>query len=209
MDQPDVPNDDLTLRVDRREFLLSTLAIGAAAASPPRTLAATAQSIAPEPKRPPSKVTVRLRVNGTERELTVDTRTTLLDLLRERLGFTGAKKGCNYGQCGACTVLVNGRRVNSCLTLAVQNAGREVTTVEGLADGEKLSPLQEAFLEHDAFQCGFCTPGQLCSATALLREGKAGSAGEIRENMSGNLCRCGAYPNIVAAIEQARKRGGA
>ena len=159
---------------------------------------------------------VSLRVNGTEHALTVDTRTSLLDLLRERLGLTGAKKGCDHGQCGACTVLIDGRRANACLALAVAHAGADVVTVEGLADGGELHPLQRAFIERDAFQCGYCTPGQLCSAAGMLREAADGwpsavtpSLGtdgieldteEIRERMSGNLCRCGAYVNLVAAI---------
>jgi xanthine dehydrogenase YagT iron-sulfur-binding subunit len=141
---------------------------------------------------------VTLRVNGGEHRLTVDTRTTLLDLLREHLDLTGAKKGCDHGQCGACTVLVDGRRVNACLLLAVACAGAEVTTIEGLDH-----PLQDAFVAHDAFQCGYCTPGQICSAAGMLEESGGGlDADAIRENMSGNLCRCGAYPNIVAAIAE-------
>src|SRR6187399_1232453 len=146
---------------------------------------------------------VTLRVNGTEHRLTVDTRVSLLDLLREHLDLTGAKKGCDHGQCGACTVLLDGRRVNACLVLAVVADACDVVTVEGLADGDELHPLQQAFIDHDAFQCGYCTPGQLCSAAGLLAEGRARDAEEIRELMSGNLCRCGAYPNIVAAIQQA------
>ena len=127
--------------------------------------------------------------------------TTLLDLLRERLGLTGSKKGCDHGQCGACTVLIDGKRINSCLTLAVVRDGAEVTTVEGLASGDHLHPMQEAFVEHDAFQCGYCTPGQICSAVALIAEGRAHTREEIRELMSGNICRCGAYTNIVDAVE--------
>jgi xanthine dehydrogenase YagT iron-sulfur-binding subunit len=144
-----------------------------------------------------------LTVNGRARRLDLDPRTSLLDALREHLHLTGAKKGCDHGQCGACTVHVNGRRVNSCLTLAVMKDGAEVTTVEGLAIQDTLHPLQQAFIDHDAFQCGYCTPGQLCSAAGLIAEGKARGADQIRELMSGNLCRCGAYSNIVAAIEQA------
>jgi xanthine dehydrogenase YagT iron-sulfur-binding subunit len=149
---------------------------------------------------------VTLTVNGTERRLTIDTRTTVLDALREQLGLTGAKKGCDHGQCGACTVLLDGRRANACLLLAVAHDGARITTVEGLApaDGE-LHPLQSAFVSHDAFQCGYCTPGQLCSAAGMLEEARAEGvtldAAEIRERMSGNLCRCGAYMNIVPAIE--------
>ncbi|HEX5750624.1 MAG TPA: 2Fe-2S iron-sulfur cluster-binding protein [Archangium sp.] len=157
------------------------------------------------PAGPPSTQRITLQVNGTEKQLEVAPWTTLLDLLRETLGLTGTKKGCDHGQCGACTVLVNGKRINSCLTLAVMKDGAEVTTVEGLATGQTLHPLQEAFIEHDAFQCGYCTPGQICSAVGLLNEGKAKTVEDIRELMSGNLCRCGAYPNILAAIDQVRR----
>jgi len=165
------------------------------------------------------EVEISLRVNGAARQLKVDIRTTLLDVLRERLGLTGAKKGCDHGQCGACTILLDGRRVNSCLALAVAHQDAEITTIEGLAaDGDHLHPLQQAFIAHDAFQCGYCTPGQLCSAAGMLREAKAGwpsavspdlaadritlTDEEIRERMSGNLCRCGAYANIVPAIRE-------
>jgi xanthine dehydrogenase YagT iron-sulfur-binding subunit len=148
-------------------------------------------------------VDVRLKVNGHEFTLRLDPRVTLLDALRERLGLTGSKKGCDHGQCGACTVLVNGRRINSCLTLAVMHDGDEITTIEGLARGEVLHPVQAAFVAYDGFQCGYCTPGQICSAVALLNEGHASSDDEIREWMSGNICRCGAYTNIVAAIREA------
>ena len=166
---------------------------------------------------------LRLRVNGVEHQLTVDTRTSLLDLLREHLDLTGSKKGCDHGQCGACTILIDGRRANACLALAVAHAGAEITTVEGLAgageNGDDLHPLQRAFIEHDAFQCGYCTPGQLCSAVGMLTEFERGwpsavtpvnaqvelTEAEIRERMSGNLCRCGAYANIVPAIAQAHE----
>jgi xanthine dehydrogenase YagT iron-sulfur-binding subunit len=141
-----------------------------------------------------------LRVNGVEHRLRIDPRTTLLDALREHLGLTGTKKGCDLGQCGACTVLVDGRRINSCLTLAVMQQGRAITTIEGLAEDGALHPMQAAFIEHDGFQCGYCTPGQIVSAVGLLAEGRTGSDAEIREFMSGNICRCGAYPKIVAAI---------
>jgi xanthine dehydrogenase YagT iron-sulfur-binding subunit len=147
---------------------------------------------------------VTISVNGVPHSVTLDTRTSLLDLLREHLGLTGAKKGCDHGQCGACTVLLDGRRVNACLCLAVAHDGGEVVTVEGLAQDGRLSALQEAFIEIDAFQCGYCTPGQILSAVACVNEGHAGSDPEIREYMSGNLCRCAAYPNIVAAINQAK-----
>jgi xanthine dehydrogenase YagT iron-sulfur-binding subunit len=151
----------------------------------------------------PAPVSITLTINGEPRALDVAPWTTLLDLLRDRLDLTGSKKGCDHGQCGACTVLLDGRRVVSCLTLAVMKDGAEVTTIEGLAKGDALHPLQQAFIDHDAFQCGYCTPGQICSAAGLIAEGKAKSKDEIRELMSGNICRCGAYPNIVAAIEQA------
>jgi xanthine dehydrogenase YagT iron-sulfur-binding subunit len=170
---------------------------------------------------------IAVTINGERHELTVDTRTSLLDLLREDLGLTGAKKGCDHGQCGACTILVGGRRVNACLALAVAHDGAEIVTVEGLADGDQLAPLQQAFIDHDALQCGYCTPGQLCSATGMLAEvadgwpsavTQGGTPGqrvsdltdeEIRERMSGNLCRCGAYVNIVPAIAEAAGSGAA
>jgi xanthine dehydrogenase YagT iron-sulfur-binding subunit len=147
-------------------------------------------------------ITIELHVNGAPHGLRVEPRVTLLDALRDHLGLTGTKKGCDHGQCGACTVHLDGRRVLSCLTLAAQAEGRTVTTIEGLG-ADRLHPVQAAFLEHDAFQCGFCTPGQIMSAVACIAEGHAGSEGEIREYMAGNLCRCGAYPHIVAAIRQA------
>src|SRR5215470_15064960 len=153
-------------------------------------------------------VTVVLRVNGAARRLHLDSRVTVLDALREHLGLTGTKKGCDQGACGACTVLLDGRRVLSCLTLDAQCEGRRVTTIEGLARGGVRHPLQEAFIGHDAFQCGYCTPGQIMSAVALLAEGRAGSDADIREFMSGNICRCGAYPNIVAAIRAAAGERG-
>ena len=155
---------------------------------------------------PPAMIPVTLRINGAVHQLTIDPRATLLDTLRERLGLTGAKKGCDRGECGACTVHVNGRRINACMTLAVMHEGQEITTIEGLEVGEAVHPVQAAFIEHDAFQCGYCTPGQIMSAVACIREGHAGSAAEIREWMSGNLCRCSAYPNIVAAVHAAAQR---
>jgi len=153
----------------------------------------------------PPRMTVKLTVNGIPTALHVAPWTTLLDALRDHLDLTGTKKGCDHGQCGACTVLVDGRRINSCLTLAVMKDGASVTTIEGLEKDGVLHPLQQAFIDHDAFQCGYCTSGQICSAVGLISEGKARTADEIRELMSGNLCRCGAYPNIVAAIQQAMK----
>lgn len=157
----------------------------------------------------PSEIRIVLTVNGERRELFVPPWTTLLDLLRERLDLTGTKKGCDQGQCGACTVLIDGQRINSCLILAVSKDGAEVTTVEGLRKGPSLHPLQAAFIERDAFQCGYCTPGQLCSAEGLLSEGHAHSREEIREHMSGNICRCGAYTNIADAIQDVLARRAA
>ena len=165
------------------------------AAVPP----AAAQTLVPSP----APLEVVLRVNGADHRLTLDPRTTLLDGLREHLHLTGAKKGCGLGQCGACTVLMDGKRVKSCLSLAALVEGREITTIEGLAQGEQLHPLQAAFIERDAFQCGYCTPGQIMAGVACIKEGHAGSAQEIRDWMSGNLCRCGAYDHIVAAIHDA------
>jgi xanthine dehydrogenase YagT iron-sulfur-binding subunit len=153
-------------------------------------------------------IPLRISLNGQPREITLDDpRVTLLDLLRERLGLTGAKKGCDRGQCGACTVLVDGRRINSCLTLAASLDGAEILTIEGLAEGDRLHPVQAAFIAHDGFQCGFCTPGQIMSAVGLIREGQAGTDPErIREGMSGNLCRCGAYAGILDAVQEAAAR---
>ena len=155
---------------------------------------------------PPDKISIVLIVNGIETRLDLAPWTTLLDALRDHLDLTGTKKGCDHGQCGACTVLIDGRRINSCLTLAVMQDGAHVTTIEGLAANGTLHALQQAFIDHDAFQCGYCTPGQICSAAGLIAEGKAKSGDEIRELMSGNICRCGAYTNIVAAIQQVMGR---
>lgn len=165
---------------------------------------AAAQTLVPSP----APLEVVLRVNGADHRLTLDPRTTLLDGLREHLHLTGAKKGCGLGQCGACTVLMDGKRVKSCLSLAALVEGREITTIEGLAQGEQLHPLQAAFIERDAFQCGYCTPGQIIAGVACINEGHAGSAQEIRDWMSGNLCRCGAYDHIVAAIQDAARVTG-
>ena len=170
------------------------------AAVPP----AAAQTLVPSP----APLEVVLRVNGADHRLTLDPRTTLLDGLREHLHLTGAKKGCGLGQCGACTVLMDGKRVKSCLSLAALVEGREITTIEGLAQGEQLHLLQAAFIERDAFQCGYCTPGQIMAGVACINEGHAGSAQEIRDWMSGNLCRCGAYDHIVAAIQDAARVTG-
>ena len=152
--------------------------------------------------------TITLEVNGVQKTLSVEPRVTLLDMLREQLKLTGSKKGCDHGQCGACTVHVNGQRVLSCLSLAVMQNGKKITTIEGLAKGDELHPMQAAFIKHDGFQCGYCTPGQIMSAVACVREGHADSEEEIRQYMSGNICRCGAYPNIVEAIVEAKEKGG-
>ena len=153
------------------------------------------------------KMPLNVTINGAKQQLSVEPRVTLLDLLREQLHLTGTKKGCDHGQCGACTVHVNGRRVNACLTLAVTTEGKQVTTIEGLADGDNLHPMQEAFIEFDGFQCGYCTPGQIMSAVACVREGHANTPGQVREYMSGNICRCGAYSNIVDAVMHAKQGG--
>jgi xanthine dehydrogenase YagT iron-sulfur-binding subunit len=192
----------------RRKFLAAYTLLGGGLAVPTRGgAAAEAQSAAPGPVDSSARAPVSFRVNGGEQIASVDVRTTLLDTLREHLGLTGTKKGCDHGQCGACTVHLDGKRVLSCLTLTVAVAEREVTTIEGLAPSEgELHPMQEAFLEYDGFQCGYCTPGQIMSAVACVEEGHVGSPAEIREYMSGNLCRCAAYPNIVAAIEAAKAK---
>jgi xanthine dehydrogenase YagT iron-sulfur-binding subunit len=167
-------------------------------------LALTADAMPVEAGGP---VPMALKINGETHSLPLEPRVTLLDALREHLGMFGTKKGCDHGQCGACTVLVNGQRVNSCLTLAIMHQGEEITTIEGLAHGDRLHPVQAAFIEHDAFQCGYCTPGQICSAVGLIHEGHARTDDEIREQMAGNICRCGAYTNIVAAVRQAMHQG--
>ena len=208
-------NESETFEVTRRTvietgttaLLLTTLPRAALAATPPE-----------DTGPPPPPATVELQINGRSHSLTLDPRTTLLDALREHLALTGSKKGCDHGQCGACTVLIEGRRINSCLTLAVMHDGQPIITIEGLAEGENLHPLQSAFVGHDGFQCGYCTSGQICSAVGMLAESRQGMPSyvtedltkqpeltdvEIRERMSGNICRCAAYPNIVAAIKQA------
>jgi xanthine dehydrogenase YagT iron-sulfur-binding subunit len=215
MDEHESDTDLNSIEVTRRTVietgttaLLLTTLPGAALAAP-----------FGENEPPPPAVRVDLQINGHSHSLTLDPRTTLLDALREHLALTGSKKGCDHGQCGACTVLIEGRRINSCLTLAVMHEGQSVTTIEGLASGDNLHPMQTAFVEHDGFQCGYCTSGQICSAVGMLAENQQGipsyvtedlmhpaaelTDAEIRERMSGNICRCAAYPNIVAAIKQA------
>lgn len=205
-------NSPFNFRMSRREMLKAS-AVSAAALAAPVALGATEPHPIPSPSIPP----LSLKVNGQAYELELDTRTTLLDALREHLHLTGTKKGCDHGQCGACTVIVDGRRLNSCLTLAVMHQGAEVTSIEGLGTPDNLHPMQAAFVKHDGYQCGYCTPGQICSSVAVLKEIEQGvpshvssdlvaqplvSAEELRERMSGNICRCGAYSNIVAAITE-------
>ena len=197
--------------VSRRTFMVSTAATAAAPLAAGMPVSAHAQTTATmrsgmsaaAPFDTASTLPLTLRVNGTEHRLNLDPRTALLDALREHIGLVGTKKGCDHGQCGACTALLDGERVLSCLTLAAQAHGRAVTTIEGLSVADKLHPMQQAFIDHDAFQCGYCTPGQIMSAVACVQEGRVTSDDEIREYMSGNLCRCAAYPNIVAAVRQA------
>jgi xanthine dehydrogenase YagT iron-sulfur-binding subunit len=192
----------------RRDFLKKTAALATLGLMPPRLIQAAENELDEKAAGFFEKRPLRLQINGKAYALEAEPRTTLLDLLREQLHLTGTKKGCDHGQCGACTVLVDGRRVLSCLSLAHMQDGRKVTTIEGLAKGEELHPLQEAFIRHDGFQCGYCTPGQILSGIACIREGHAGSKESIREYMSGNICRCGAYPNIVNAIWDAKEKGG-
>jgi xanthine dehydrogenase YagT iron-sulfur-binding subunit len=203
-DEQSTPQD---FALSRRDTLKAGAVVVAASISPTTPAeAATTTQPAPLPFSPRHALTIRTTVNGRPREVEIDARTSLLDLLRERLALTGAKKGCDHGQCGACTVHVDGRRVASCLTLAAKVEGRDVLTIEGLSDGDTLHPMQQAFIDHDALQCGYCTPGQIMAAVACVAEGNATSRERIREYMSGNICRCGAYVGIVAAIEDAATR---
>ena len=191
--------------IDRRTVLSNGLAVaGSLAARPGVAGAQGSLDMKTEPTTNPTSQDVVLTVNGADHAIRVDTRMTLLDALRGELGLTGSKKGCDQGQCGACTIHIDGERHLACLTLTVAAQGRRITTVEGLANGEALHPMQQAFIDHDAFQCGYCTSGQIMSAIACIHEGNAGSDAAIREYMSGNLCRCAAYPNIVAAVNQAK-----
>src|SRR5256714_12058666 len=197
--------------VTRRELLVSPAVAGAALVGGQPMSGIVSPAAAREAGASAASLDVTLRVNGVQHRLPLDPRTTLLDALREHLHLTGSKKGCGLGQCGACTVLIDGKRVKSCLSLAALVEGREITTIEGLATGEQLHPLQDAFIERDAFQCGYCTPGQIMAGAACIAEGHAGSPQEIRDWMSGNLCRCGAYDHIVAAVPGAARgtRSGA
>jgi xanthine dehydrogenase YagT iron-sulfur-binding subunit len=200
------PPEDLPANPSRRTFVFGSAAATAAMLAGP--ILGGVSALESPPKSEANAVPVVLVVNGKRHELTLDPRTTLLDALREHLDLTGTKKGCDQGACGACTVLIDGRRYNSCLTLAVMHDGQRITTIEGLGSDAALHPMQAAFIRSDGFQCGYCTSGQICSAVALLQEGHAGSDDEIREWMSGNICRCGAYSGIVDAIRGAAKNGG-
>lgn len=222
---PADPNAPVSDTLTRRECISALTAAPTGLALSAALIEATSETAHAAPDADKLLVPIEIRVNGRSHSLTIDPRVTLLDLLREHLKLTGTKKGCDHGQCGACTVLLHGRRINSCLTLAVSHDGDEITTVEGLASAGELHPLQSAFIDQDGFQCGYCTPGQLCSAVALLDEAHRGdpsfvtrdltrtgpaelTAAEIRERMSGNICRCGAYPGIVAAVAAVAQAGG-
>jgi len=191
----------------RRSFLKQSTVLAAISLTPKTVIHAAQKGLDERIAEAFEKMPLNVKINGAAKQLSVEPRVTLLDLLREQLHLTGTKKGCDHGQCGACTVHVNGRRVNSCLTLAVTTEGKEVTTIEGLANGDTLHPMQEAFIEFDGFQCGYCTPGQIMSAVCCVREGHANSPDQVREYMSGNICRCGAYSNIVDAVMTATKGG--
>ena len=207
MHDPDAPKrDESSPKLTRRGFLSQAGAVGAAgiAASLPLVAAAELAVAPPDVAEIPGTVPVALRINGTMHRIRIDPRATLLDTLRETVHLTGTKKGCDHGQCGACTVHVNGVRVNSCLRLALMHEGDDITTIEGIGAPASLHPMQSAFVEHDGYQCGYCTSGQIMSATALLKEPCGPSDADVKECMSGNICRCGAYPNIVAAIQDVR-----
>jgi xanthine dehydrogenase YagT iron-sulfur-binding subunit len=193
----------------RRDFLKQSSLLTALAVAPPTILKAAAKEWDEKAAAFFETVKLSLNINGKDHQLTIEPRVTLLDLLREQLQLTGTKKGCDVGQCGACTVHVDGKRVLSCLSLAIMQEGKKITTIEGIADGDNLHPMQEAFVKFDGFQCGYCTPGQIMSAIACVNEGHANSEADIREYMSGNICRCGAYPNIVKAISSVSKGGKA
>ncbi len=197
-----------SLHDSRRQFLKQSSALAAIALATPVLVKAAEKQLDEKASAYFEKVPVKLEVNGVVRQLSVEPRVTLLDLLREQLHLTGSKKGCDYGQCGACTVHINGKRVLSCLSLAVMQHGKKITTIEGLAKGDELHTMQEAFIKYDGFQCGYCTPGQIMSAVACVREGHANNKDEIRQYMSGNICRCGAYTNIVDAIKEVKEKGG-
>jgi xanthine dehydrogenase YagT iron-sulfur-binding subunit len=200
--------EKFSLHDARRKFLKQSSALAAMALATPVLVKAAEKQLHEKACAYFEKQPLNLEVNGIAHQLSVEPRVTLLDLLREQLHLTGTKKGCDYGQCGACTVHVDGKRVLSCLSLAVMQDGKKITTIEGLAKDEELHPMQDAFIRHDGFQCGYCTPGQIMSAVACVREGHANNEEEIRQYMSGNICRCGAYPNIVDAIKEVKEKGG-
>ena len=200
----DSPDEESIFNGSRRDFLKQSSLLSAIALTPASVLKAAENKWDEKVADVFEKITVNLEVNGVAHSVKVEPRVTLLDLLREHLDLTGSKKGCDRGQCGACTVHVNGVRINSCMSLAVTNEGKKITTIEGLAHGEELHPMQEAFIKHDGFQCGYCTSGQIMSAVALVKEGRTRSREEISEFMSGNICRCGAYSNIVKAIQEVK-----
>jgi xanthine dehydrogenase YagT iron-sulfur-binding subunit len=203
--KPDNPSDgENVFSGSRRDFFKQSSFLSAIALTPGPIVKAAENQWDEKIADVFEKIPVNLEVNGVKYSVNVEPRVTLLDLLREQLNLTGTKKGCDRGQCGACTVHVNGARVNSCLTLAVSNEGKKITTIEGLANGEELHPMQDAFIKHDGFQCGYCTSGQIMSAVALVKEGRTHSREEISEFMSGNICRCGAYSNIVKAIQEVK-----
>jgi xanthine dehydrogenase YagT iron-sulfur-binding subunit len=208
MSQDNHCENDNTLHHARRKFFKQSAALTAIALAPPSLIKAADENLDEKASALFEQQSLKIEVNGIEHQLSVEPRVTLLDLLREQLHLTGTKKGCDYGQCGACTVHVNGKRVLSCLSLAIMQEGKKVSTIEGLAKGEELHPMQQAFIKHEGMQCGYCTPGQIMSAIACVREGHANNEEEIRQNMSGNICRCGAYPNIVDAIMEVKQKGG-
>ena len=197
-----------TLHHARRNFLKQTSALTALALAPVAAIKAAEKNVDEIAAQYFEQKSLSIEVNGKMHQLSVEPRATLLDVLRENIHLTGSKKGCDFGQCGACTVHVEGKRVLSCLSLAIMQDGKKVTTIEGLQKGDQLHPMQEAFIKHDGFQCGYCTPGQIMSAVACINEGHANTDQNIREFMSGNICRCGAYPNIVNAIKEVAKKGG-
>jgi xanthine dehydrogenase YagT iron-sulfur-binding subunit len=200
--------EKFSLHDARRKFLKQSSALAAVVLATPVLVKAAEKQLDEKASAYFEKQPLNLEVNGIAHQLSVEPRVTLLDLLREQLHLTGTKKGCDYGQCGACTVHVDGKRVLSCLSLAIMQHGKKITTIEGLAKDDELHPMQDAFIRHDGFQCGYCTPGQIMSAVACVREGHANNEEEIRQYMSGNICRCGAYPNIVDAIKEVKEKGG-
>ena len=201
-------SDEKRFDESRRDFFKQSTLLTALALTPPAVLKAANSEWDEKIAAVIEKISVNIEVNGVKHAMSVEPRVTLLDLLREQLALTGTKKGCDYGQCGACTVHVDGNRVLSCMSLAVMQEGKKVTTIEGLSTGDQLHPMQEAFIKNDGFQCGYCTPGQIMSGIACIREGHANTAAEVRDYMSGNICRCGAYPNIVDAIMEVKNEGG-